>query len=234
MPLTQEDLALIAKLIASANQPAPADPSLDELPPGLTSIGPLDGPIDGMDELVDSIAFFNAFSAKIGNRFTKSAVYDMMAKFISAGIDSGAWWTVGSVPSWRYVKEAFQTRSSQLFGDKMTTGVLPVVTAGYGETESLLNKTDIVIRRLFSMFSQQAGDRDLGPDGEQHTTGECVRICYVFLDAITDEGLVPNDAESNFTKVKAEVYDLYDKLGEGVFGPFTFPPGYVPPFSGGA
>lgn len=242
MALTAKDLEMIAALIAAATGGAPPAPVVvNEDPPPVVEpepvvllSGPFDTAMDGLSTVSDWLWFVNTFSMEINNRFTCSDIYTMMADFISMGLDNGAEWTIGSGPSWRFAKEAFRTRASELLGDKMTTE-LPVLTAtdlpmtdiDFGVTEALFNKIDIVLRRLVGGFVRQTEDRNKGPMGEILTTGECVRLGFIFLDAITDTGLAPDHKDSNFMKVRMECYNQYKGMGEGVFGPFGNPGGSV-------
>jgi len=240
MALSPEDRIEIAQLIAAAlGAVPPADPQTDPPDPGPTLNGPFEAAIYGLYTVYDWVSFLNGSSARIENRFTRSDIYTMMAEAISTAIDFNAEWVIGSVPSWRYTKEAYQTRASELLGDKMTTEVPTFVSQpqalspiDYGVTEAFVNKLDLVLRRLVGSFTDCATDRDVGPNGEILTPGECVRLGYNFIDAITDNGLVPNDAGSNFMRVRKELYDQYRAMGEGVFGPFSRIVGPTP-WSGG-
>lgn len=240
MALTQEDLKMIAALIARAvsGDPNPEPVVAPEPPPVVEPKpivrGPFEVASNGLDIVSEWLWFVNSFSVGINNRFTRSDIYTMMADFISMSLDDGAEWTVGSGPSWRFTKEAYRTRSSEILGDKMTTELpelvsveRPMTDVDYGVTEALFNKIDIVLRRLVGGFERQTSDRDKGPMGELLTTGECVRLGYIFLDALTDTDLAPGGADSNFMKVRMECYKQYKGMGEGVFGPFGNPGGSV-------
>ena len=241
MPLTKADLEMIAALIAAATggPPAPVVVNEDPPPPPIvvpepTPVGPFDVGMNGLNVVSEWLWFFNSHSLEVKNRFTRSDIYSMMAEFISMSLDDGAEWTVGSGPSWRFTKEAFQTRASEILGDKMTTEVpelvsidRPMSDVDFGVTEALFSKVDLLLRRLVGGFNRQTDDRDKGPMGELLTTGECVRLGYIFLDALTDTGLAPDDDSSTFMKVRKECYTQYKAMGEGTFGPFTNPGGTV-------
>jgi len=238
----EEIIALVTEAVRAAMAGTPSEPVVDPEPvyDGQPDpAGPFAAGASGMFLVYQWLWFVNDFAASIGNRFTRSDIYTMMAQAVAIGIDNQAQWTVGSVPSWRFAKEAYQTRASELIGDKMTTEIevfksttQALSDIDYGVTENLLNKLDLVLRRLSGSFSECSTDRDLGPNGELLTTGECVRLGYNFLDVITDFKLVPDTADSNFMKVRKELYDQYRAMGEGSFGPFTRL-GTPAPWSGG-
>ena len=198
------------------------------------SSGPLVSAISGVSDIYHYALMVSDFSANIDNRFRRADVYELMARIIRFAIDTEADWVKGSAPSWRFTKEAFLTRSSELLGDAMTTEFPVFVSVpssngiDYGVTAHFFNMMTTVIRRLVGQLVSQEGDRDLGPNGELLTGGECVRLAYTALDAVTDMRIVPGDADSSFMKVRMECYNQYKAMGEGVFGPWAHPGGPVP------
>ncbi len=193
-----------------------------------------DGPLSaGLDALYDSlrpIYMIDGLAAEYNGRFTRSDVYMLMSRIIRNALMLGSDWVIGSEASWRFTDEAFQTRSSEVFGDKMTTAFpeLAVGDPDFGIAERTCNVLDLALRRLASMYNSQSKDRDLGPNGEMLTPGECIRLAYTALDTACDYGVVPNDPSSAFMLVRKECYDQYKAMGEGVFGPLNVPGGPVP------
>lgn len=242
MALTQEDkleiMAMFQELIAGgtvvAPPPEPDPEPIVPIPQGPDKSGPLAAASVNMGEVYQYLWLVNDFSAERGNRFTRSNIYELMADVIDYGINSEADWVEGSVPSWRFTKEAFMTRASEISGDVMATE-FPTFKSykssngvDYGVTAHLFNMMTAVMRRLVGQFLAQSEDRNLGPNGELLTNGECVRLAYVALDAITDMKFVPATADSTFMKVRMECYNQYKAMGEGVFGPWSHPGGSTP------
>ena len=204
-------------------EPEPADPSLPD------PNGPFAPALGGVVSVYQYLTIVNDFSAERDGRFTRSDIYRLMASVIEFGLTSGADWVLGSEQSWRFTKEAFITRASEVSGDVMTTEFPLFVSVpssngvDYGVTAHFFNLMTTALRRLKSQLIAQSGDRDIGPNGEILTNGECVRMCYVALDSITDMKIVPSDRASNFMKVRMECYNQYKAMGEGVFGPWAHP-----------
>jgi hypothetical protein len=193
--------------------------------------GPFADGLNALGTVARHLGDIDVSIAKINRRFTRSDVYNLMASVIMGAFIRGEGWIAGSERSWRHTAEAFRTRASELLGDAMTTEV-PVfenkMHPELGLAQGVCSVMDIVLRRLVGQYNNQESDRDLGPNGEYLTSGECVRLAYVVLDAATDTGVVPDDADSVFMKVRKEVYDQYTEMGEGVFGSWSHPGGPVP------
>jgi hypothetical protein len=226
-------LEAMERLVAleAVEDPAVEDPGPVPEPHIDLDEGPLAAGLNALGTVARHLWGIDFFAAKINRRFTRSDVYNLMAAVIVRAIVKGEGWVAGSMPSWRFTAEAFQTRASEISGDKMTTE-FPVfenkMHPELGLAQGLCSVMDIVLRRLVGQCNEQESDRDLGPDGEVLTSGECVRLAYVALDAATDIGIVPGDADSVFMKVRKEVYAQYNAMGEGLFGSWSHPGTPVP------
>ena len=175
------------------------------------------------------------------NRFTRSAVYTLLADLIETGLAYETW-VAGSEPSWRSAMEALRTRAAEVAGDHIGTDV-PVFTPpsgdvsgsaahylpggnSYGVLEHACNVLGSMLRPVMAQYKAQSKDRDLGPAGEQLTVGECLRICETAIAKLITQGVLP--AAGAFRSVRYELRSQYTAMGEGVFGPINIPAGDVP------
>ena len=241
--LSDQDKLDIANMIAAAMgaattpapAPSPTPAARPEPMPVVTSTGPLNSAMGGLLEVSGYVELANNFSVSKMNRFTRSDVYTLAAIMIAKGMRERASWMRDSAPSWRFAAEAFQTRASEVSGDRMTTEWLELESheqfgtgVDLGVTEHACNMLSLILRKTAGQLEAQTSDRDLGPSGEVLTGGECVRVAYTALDALIDAKILPGEASSVFMKVRKEMYAQYKAMGEGVFGSWSHPGTPVP------
>lgn len=237
MALTQDDkqeiMAMLATLMGTNASGALEPISKPELEP--SSVGPLAGALEGATTFNEYAWLINDFSVSVGNRFTRADVYRLLVEMIYKMEAMEEPWIAHSENSWRFCREALMTRASEIEGDAFTTEwplmkshVQAMAELDYGVAEHYMNISDVVMRKITGMYISQRGDKDIGAQSEPLTNAECVRLCYVFLDVLIDTKIVPDDADSNFMKVRKELYAQYKAMGEGTFGPWSHPGGSTP------
>jgi hypothetical protein len=233
MELSAKQMTAIAELVAGMLAPSVQPEPIPVDPPAAVGAGPFAAGLEEAGQWLSWVAKFDSICVRNGNRFTRSAVYIAAAEMIEGAIDVGEPWIGNSERSWRSAAEAYRTRAAEVGGDHMTTEVEPFVEIPsgfgghkYGVGEALMNRFGVAVRKMASAWKDAISDDDRGPEGEDHTVGECVRMTYVAIDAMIDARMVPGAGA--FQDVRREVYAQYKDMGEGVFGPFHVPGGPVP------